>query len=107
MMLDEARPELLSSHFLRNSWEFDSSHSLPGTSKSPSNSHFTKLFTGSCETDPACVVGDLPAWGDAGQALRKSRWLLGLLPDHRAAWCCLPGVISLLQLLATDVNHTA
>lgn len=39
--------------------------------------------------------------------LCKSRWLLGLLADHRAAWRCLPGVISLLQLLVMDVNHTA
>lgn len=105
-MLGGFRPELLSSHSSSNSWEFDSSHSLPGTLKSPGNSCFTK-FTGSCETDPACVVRDLPAQGDGGQVLCKLRWLLGLLADHRAAWCCLPGVISLLQLLVMDVNHTA
>lgn len=107
MMLGGTGLELLSSHFSRNSWEFDSSHSLSGTSKSSSNSCFTKLFTGSCETDPARVVRDLPAQGDAGQVLCKLRWLLGLLTDHRVAWCRLPGVISPFQLLVTDVNYTA
>ena len=107
MMLGGTRPERLPSHFSRNSWEFDSSHSLPGTSEYPSNSCFTEFFTESCETDPACVVRDFPAQGEAGQVLCKSSWLLGLLTDHRVAWCCLLGVISLLQLLVTDVNRTA
>lgn len=44
--------------------------------------------------------------GDAGQVLCKLKWLLMLLTSHSAAWCCLPGVMSLLQLV-TDVLHAA
>lgn len=53
------------------------------------------------------VGRDLPARGGAGQVLCKSRWLLGLLAEHRAAWSCLPSVMSLLPLLVADVNHAA